>query len=77
MDRAWICGSNAIGAAAQAVNFDMLELAALKRYKKFYKLRTRVHSNKAELVLAVAKHFETNEVDEQDTIEVFLDSLRK
>jgi hypothetical protein len=61
----------------QPVNFELLDMTTLKRFKKLYKLRTRVHSSKSELVYAIAKHFEgVTDIDEQETIEAFLTNLR-
>jgi len=49
-----------------------LDVAALKRYKKFYRLKTRHNSTKAELANAVRVHFDNVNVDEFEVIDVFL-----
>lgn len=60
-----------------AVDMSKLDLTALKRYKKHYKLRTRHKaSRKADLVLAVSRHFAAQSVDEVDTIERFVYALK-
>ncbi len=49
------CCSGRAGGAV--VDFSLLAMSTLKRYKRAHRLRTRPASNKAELVVAVAKHF--------------------
>jgi len=60
-----------------AVDLSKLDLMALKRYKKHYKLRTRHKtSRKADLVAAVSRHFAAQSVDEAETIERFVFALK-
>eukprot|EP01097_Dermamoeba_algensis_P010057 TRINITY_DN7265_c0_g1_i1.p1 TRINITY_DN7265_c0_g1~~TRINITY_DN7265_c0_g1_i1.p1 ORF type:complete len:118 (-),score=20.59 TRINITY_DN7265_c0_g1_i1:101-454(-) len=64
--------------APQRVDFNKLDLTALKRYKRHYKLRTRYKGNKPELVTAVTKHFEgVASVDEQKVLDSFINNLIK
>jgi len=64
--------------APQRVDFNKLDLVALKRYKRHYKLRTRYKSNKPELVAAVTKHFEgVASVDEGKVLDVFITNVAK
>lgn len=59
----------------QTIDFGKLDVAALKRYKRSYKLRTRHNSSKSELVMAVQKHFASMPVNEVAIIETFLDTI--
>mmetsp|Transcript_2169 Transcript_2169/g.2877 ORF Transcript_2169/g.2877 Transcript_2169/m.2877 type:complete len:104 (+) Transcript_2169:41-352(+) len=59
----------------QFVDFSKLDVQALKRYKRNYKLKTRHNSTKAELVQAVTKHFATVVVNEVEIIEMFLEAI--
>lgn len=52
--------------------FCYLDVAALKRYKKHYRLKTRHNSTKAELANAVRMHFENINVNEFEVIDIFL-----
>jgi hypothetical protein len=53
-----------------------LDVAALKKYKREYKLKTRHNSTKAELVIAVTKHFTTIPVaSEAEIIEAFIETV--
>ena len=61
---------------AQTVDFNKLDMATLKRYKKHYRLKTRQNVTKNELALAVAKHFASTHVDEAETIQLFMYSAR-
>ncbi|KAF2070015.1 hypothetical protein CYY_008659 [Polysphondylium violaceum] len=49
-----------------------LDVAALKRYKKYYKLKTKHNSSKAELASAVRTHFDCMPVNEGEIIENFM-----
>eukprot|EP00276_Gloeochaete_wittrockiana_P018179 CAMPEP_0184341184 /NCGR_PEP_ID=MMETSP1089-20130417/9813_1 /TAXON_ID=38269 ORGANISM="Gloeochaete wittrockiana, Strain SAG46.84" /NCGR_SAMPLE_ID=MMETSP1089 /ASSEMBLY_ACC=CAM_ASM_000445 /LENGTH=88 /DNA_ID=CAMNT_0026669347 /DNA_START=71 /DNA_END=334 /DNA_ORIENTATION=- len=55
---------------AKVVDFSILDISALKRYKKHFKLRVRL--NKQELQLVAAKHFQEITVNEADVIKHFL-----
>jgi histone deacetylase complex subunit SAP30 len=59
----------------QFVDFAKLDIVALKKYKRTYKLRVRHNCTKAELVTAVTKHFATLPVNEIEIIESFLETL--
>ena len=47
-------------------------MAALKRYKRHYRLKVRPNVTKGELANAVARHFASQTVDEADTISLFM-----
>eukprot|EP01132_Coremiostelium_polycephalum_P009721 gene9721-11937_t len=49
-----------------------LDVAALKRYKKHYRLKTKHNSTKAELASAVRVHFDGLPVNEYEIIEHFM-----
>jgi len=49
-----------------------LDIAALRRYKRHYRLKTRHNSSKAELANAVKQHYDTMQLNEVETIELFL-----
>jgi len=53
-----------------------LDIAALKRYKKHFRLKTRHNISKAELVTAVKQHYDTIQLNEIETIESFLDKAK-
>jgi len=61
----------------QAVDFNKLDVATLKRYKRSYKLRLRHNSTKTELVNAVSKHFASLPVNENEIIEAFLETINQ
>ena len=52
--------------------FGYLDLVALKRYTKHYRLKTKHNSSKAELANAVKLHFESTHVNEGEVIDIFL-----
>lgn len=52
--------------------FSYLDLVALKRYTKHYRLKTKHNSSKAELANAVRLHFESTAVNEGEVIDIFL-----
>ena len=54
------------------VDFCKLDMAALKRYKRHYRLKVRPNVTKGELANAVARHFASQTVDEADTISLFM-----
>ena len=58
------------------VDFCKLDMAALKRYKRHYRLKVRPNVTKGELANAVARHFASQTVDEADTISLFMYSAR-
>ena len=59
-----------------APDFSRLDVAALKKYKREYKLKTRHNSTKAELVIAVSKHFTTFSIsNEAEIIEAFIETV--
>ncbi len=53
------------------MDFSILDIATLKRYKNHFKLRIKHNSSKAELVQAISKHFHSLQIDTQDTITMF------
>ena len=63
-------------AAAQRINFYKLDTAALKRYRRFYKLPD-VGNSKEQLVMAVGKHFMSQTVDESQVIALFVAAARR
>eukprot|EP00026_Physarum_polycephalum_P016151 Phypoly_transcript_16999.p1 GENE.Phypoly_transcript_16999~~Phypoly_transcript_16999.p1 ORF type:complete len:161 (+),score=24.60 Phypoly_transcript_16999:183-665(+) len=56
--------------------FCYLDVVALKRYKKHYRLKTKQNSTKAELAHAVRLHFENINVNEGEVIDIFLMKVR-
>jgi len=61
-----------VGGSNAGSLFCYLDVAALKRYKKHYRLKTRHNSTKAELANAVRLHFENVHVNEFEVIDIFL-----
>eukprot|EP01114_Cavostelium_apophysatum_P024943 TRINITY_DN9996_c0_g1_i1.p1 TRINITY_DN9996_c0_g1~~TRINITY_DN9996_c0_g1_i1.p1 ORF type:complete len:107 (+),score=17.75 TRINITY_DN9996_c0_g1_i1:78-398(+) len=57
------------------VDLSKLDIGALKRYKRTYKLRLRHNSSRAELLTAINKHFSGLAVNEAEILEVFLETL--
>eukprot|EP01104_Vermistella_antarctica_P014056 TRINITY_DN4358_c0_g1_i1.p1 TRINITY_DN4358_c0_g1~~TRINITY_DN4358_c0_g1_i1.p1 ORF type:complete len:161 (-),score=47.47 TRINITY_DN4358_c0_g1_i1:62-544(-) len=53
------------------VNFDVLDVTTLKRYKRFYKLRVNQNASKDDLVTTISDHFDTQDIVERDVIELF------
>eukprot|EP01133_Synstelium_polycarpum_P007025 gene7025-8167_t len=49
-----------------------LDVSALKRYKKHYRLKTKHNSTKDELASAVRSHFDGLPVNEGEIIESFM-----
>eukprot|EP01102_Stenamoeba_stenopodia_P018676 TRINITY_DN6897_c0_g1_i2.p1 TRINITY_DN6897_c0_g1~~TRINITY_DN6897_c0_g1_i2.p1 ORF type:complete len:138 (+),score=31.67 TRINITY_DN6897_c0_g1_i2:55-468(+) len=66
-----------LDASFEPVDFSKLELSTLKKYKRYYKLRTRSSSNKAELVAAIAKHFQTMQISESQILETFVYLIKR
>mmetsp|Transcript_15903 Transcript_15903/g.20252 ORF Transcript_15903/g.20252 Transcript_15903/m.20252 type:complete len:90 (+) Transcript_15903:7-276(+) len=62
------------GDPEKTVDFSLLEVDTLKRYKRHYKLRGR---NKSELVAMASKHFETINVNEFEVINNFIILLKQ
>ncbi|PRP86623.1 hypothetical protein PROFUN_05102 [Planoprotostelium fungivorum] len=60
---------------SKTIDFSMLDLTALRKYRRTFKLRTRQNSTKSELVSAVAKHSSTMVVIEMEVIQQFLEAL--
>lgn len=58
------------------IDFDKLDIAALKRYKGHYNLRVKHNATKSELAAAIARHFENHAVEELETITYFLYTVR-
>lgn len=63
------------GGSSLHVNFNKLESAALKRYKKYYKLQVTPNATKDQLVTAVGAHFMAQKVDERKVIHSFFESM--
>lgn len=57
------------------VNLGNLELATLKRYKKFYRLNC--DDERSKLVAAVTKHFNTLMLDEAKVLSRFADNVKR
>ena len=53
-----------------------LDLAALKRYKRHYRVRTKHNSTKAELVQAITRHFASQPVMDMDSISFFIYAVK-
>mmetsp|Transcript_31639 Transcript_31639/g.81075 ORF Transcript_31639/g.81075 Transcript_31639/m.81075 type:complete len:124 (-) Transcript_31639:93-464(-) len=63
---------------AGRVDFSKLETASLNKYRKVYQLRdVAQNSTKEELIPAVARHFASQTVDEEDTLLNFTLALKK
>lgn len=62
--------------AIHGVNFSMLQMKTLKKYKKKYELSQETN-NKQELVEVVSEHFRRQEVVEIDTIILFSHMVKK
>jgi len=57
-------------------DFQKLDIFALKRYKRHYKLRTKHNSSKSELATAVARHFSAQNAPEMETISFFVYAVK-
>mmetsp|Transcript_33052 Transcript_33052/g.92548 ORF Transcript_33052/g.92548 Transcript_33052/m.92548 type:complete len:97 (-) Transcript_33052:198-488(-) len=55
----------------RSVDFGVLEVPALKRYKKHFRVRMKHNPTKADLVAAVTKHFAELQYDPHETITTF------
>lgn len=54
------------------INFSLLPVSLLRRYKRHFKLATRPGINKAQLADIIAKHFSKQFVDEKEVLTHFL-----
>ena len=54
------------------MDFNKIDIRTLKKYKKHFKLGIRYNANKAQLAVAVMKHFSDLKVDEKSTVDSFL-----
>ena len=62
----------------QRVNFYKLDIAALRRYRRHYRLNdVGPNSSREELILAVRKHFMSTQVDEVTVIAAFMQSVKR
>lgn len=65
-------------AAQPRINFDRLDSAALKRYRRFYQLPdVGPNSSKEQLVSAVGRHFMEQTVEEDSVIASFIRAARQ
>jgi len=55
-----------------AVNFRMLDVMTLKKYKKYHRIKITHNSNKKELAEAVSVHFLQQHIDEDTVINAFV-----
>lgn len=58
------------------INFAMLPVGFLRRYKRHLKLTTRPGSNKVQLAEIVSRHFAKTQVNEMDVVTQFLHNIR-
>ncbi|KAJ2648808.1 hypothetical protein IWW40_003608 [Coemansia sp. RSA 1250] len=59
--------------AAQGIlDFNVLNIHVLRRYRQAFKLNVKARSSKEDLVVAASRHFSSHMVDEVDTIARFL-----
>ncbi|KAJ2081412.1 hypothetical protein H4R24_002347 [Coemansia sp. RSA 988] len=58
--------------AEAKLDFNALNIQALRKYRQAFKLNVKARSSKDELVLAASRHFNSHTVDEVDTIARFL-----
>ena len=62
----------------QRVNFYKLDIAALRRYRRHYRLNdVGPNSSREELILSVRKHFMSTQVDEVAVIAAFMQSVKR
>jgi len=54
------------------VNFRMLDVMTLKKYKKYHRIKITHNSNKKELAEAVSQHFVQQHIDEETVISAFV-----
>jgi len=55
-----------------SVNFRMLDVMTLKKYKKYHQIKLTQNSNKKELAEAVSQHFLHQSIDEDTVINAFV-----
>lgn len=79
-----VCGTRALRPSShppphlQRINFSRLETAALKRYRRFYKLPDPgPNPSKEALTAAVRAHFASVTVDETKVITMFVAAARR
>ncbi|PIA13688.1 hypothetical protein COEREDRAFT_83288 [Coemansia reversa NRRL 1564] len=65
-------GNNSNQARHTQLDFNALNIQALRKYRQAFKLNVKARSSKDELVLAASRHFNSHTVDEVDTIARFL-----
>eukprot|EP01139_Manchomonas_bermudensis_P001625 Amastigsp_a2444_767.p3 type:complete len:107 gc:universal Amastigsp_a2444_767:588-268(-) len=58
------------------VDFSKWDIAALKRYKKHYKLRVQHDATKSDLVAAITEHFDSLPCDEFEIMSFFVFAVR-
>ncbi|KAJ1740161.1 hypothetical protein LPJ79_004411 [Coemansia sp. RSA 1821] len=54
------------------LDFNVLNIHVLRRYRQAFKLNVKARSSKEDLVVAASRHFSSHMVDEVDTIARFL-----
>lgn len=64
-----------MSSGAPRPNLANLDIATLKRYKKFYRLNCE--DDKSKLVAAVSRHFQTLVLDEAKVLSRFADSVKR
>ena len=61
---------------SHVIDFAKFEVSTLKKYKKFYHIRTKHNSTKAELAGAVNRHFLSQPLNEIEAITYFVYAIR-
>jgi hypothetical protein len=61
---------------SHVIDFAKFEVSTLKKYKKFYHIRTKHNSTKAELASAVNRHFLSQPLNEIEAITYFVYAVR-
>ncbi|XP_073385683.1 uncharacterized protein [Physcomitrium patens] len=71
-------GSSPISAVLPSVDLSKLEVAALKRYRRHFKLvEVGPNSTKEQLLHAVGRHFMSQELDETQVISAFMQAAKR
>lgn len=71
-------GSSPISADLPLVDLSKLEIAALKRYRRHFKLvEVGPNSTKEQLLHAVGRHFMSQELDEAQVIAAFMHAAKR
>ncbi|KAJ2671416.1 hypothetical protein IWW42_003375 [Coemansia sp. RSA 1085] len=65
-------GSQVLNRQAFNLDFNVLNIHVLRRYRQAFKLNVKARSSKEDLVVAASRHFSSHMVDEVDTIARFL-----